>query len=191
MTRITLGFQDCPLPAQGLITLAFSRTGTGIGNGMGCMVLCRTFHTAPEKGKCRHLLSSIVLVLIPVPVPVPDTASVIAPSLLKVLITGFKIQIMKKNTSKIPVGKSCLIFLYFNWGSCVPNLISPDWEARYLLARRSHSKSSLLLWTYKYLYEHIFIAAESLWCYIVTQIQTLIEWLNTSYLYNAQNVQWV
>ena len=39
------------------------------------MVLCRTFHTAPEQEWGWHLLSPIVLV----PVPVPDKVSVITP----------------------------------------------------------------------------------------------------------------
>ena len=41
------------------------------------MVLCRTFHTVPEHGRGRHVLSSIVLVPVPLPVPVPDTVTVI------------------------------------------------------------------------------------------------------------------
>ena len=41
---------------------------------MSCMVLCRTFHTAPEQRQLS--LSSIVLVPVPVPIPVLDTVSV-------------------------------------------------------------------------------------------------------------------
>ena len=45
---------------------------------MGCMVLCKTFHT---RDRGRHLLSPIVLVK--VLVPVPDTASLITPLVSK------------------------------------------------------------------------------------------------------------
>ena len=44
---------------------------------MGCMVLCRTFHTAREQGQ---ELTPIVPIVV-VPVPVPDTACVITPLL--------------------------------------------------------------------------------------------------------------
>ena len=64
----------------GLITLAVSGTGTGTETcTVACMVLCRTFHTAPEQGQGPTCIASIVLVPVPVPVPVPDTASVITP----------------------------------------------------------------------------------------------------------------
>ena len=48
---------------------------------MGCMVLCRTFHTAPEQGQrltpiVPHSSGSGP---VPVPVPTPDTASVVTP----------------------------------------------------------------------------------------------------------------
>ena len=42
---------------------------------MGCMVLCRTFHTAPEQG--QGLTPIVPIVLVSVPVPVLDTASVL------------------------------------------------------------------------------------------------------------------
>ena len=57
-----------------------SGQGLGTRHGwIGCMVLCRTSHTAPERGRGLIPIVPIVLVLVPFPVLVPDTASVITP----------------------------------------------------------------------------------------------------------------
>ena len=50
--------------------------GPGYG-GMGCMVSCRTFHTALEQGQGPTSIVPIFLALVPVPVLVPGTANVI------------------------------------------------------------------------------------------------------------------
>ena len=54
---------------------------------MGCMVLCRTFPTAPVQGYEPTPSVPIFLVPVPVPTSVPDTTSVITPCESFVVLT--------------------------------------------------------------------------------------------------------
>ena len=64
--------------SYGLITLGVSGLGPR-HERMGCMVLCRTFHTARGQGQEPTPIVPIVLVPVPLPITVPDTATVITP----------------------------------------------------------------------------------------------------------------
>ena len=112
----------------------------GPGHGrMGCMVLCRTFHTAPEQGQGQHLLPPIVLVPVPVPVLVPDTTSVITPveSESWLIYTagyefGYQLRLGLQTDGYIVVYRICSHYIDLNhycthfWGECA----CPDWDPR-------------------------------------------------------------
>ena len=56
---------------------------------MGCMVLCRTFHTAPEQGQGLTPIVPYGSGSVMVPVPVPDTAKVIKPFRIAIEMSTF------------------------------------------------------------------------------------------------------